>query len=48
MMFLIGYAIGVIIMCSLWVGLQLLNLYDKEIKAFFRRIFGKRHKENLE
>ena len=48
MMYLIGYAIGVTITCSLWVGLQLLNLYDKEIKVFFHRIFGKRHKGNLE
>ena len=35
--FIIGYAIGVILTCSVFLGLEMINLYENDIKKFFHK-----------
>lgn len=35
--FIIGFALGVILTYSVFFGLQMLSLYENDIKQFFRK-----------
>lgn len=38
--FIIGYTIGVMLTCSIFLGLEMINLYEKDIKKFFHKKVG--------